>query len=176
MDDRSASRGCARKWGLELAFWGRVLQGPAFYDEWNRGLRGPEAHSGHRAGGGAAATGQEGGADLPCVLIHARPMHTLQKVISCIELASVVTEQLAPIGNVDKQRVVELCTEFLENIKASLPGVSGICMGTEGPVGFVPDSPSSTSSPLSLCHRLPSAGCTGAAAGGREEGRGAQGI
>ncbi len=45
----------------------------------------------------------------------------MQKVISCIELASVVTEQLAPIGNVDKQRVVQLCTEFLENIKASLP-------------------------------------------------------
>ena len=43
----------------------------------------------------------------------------MQRVVACIEVASTTTEQLAQIGSVDKARVVQLCSEFLENIKVS---------------------------------------------------------
>ena len=41
----------------------------------------------------------------------------MQRVIGCIEVAANATEQLSQIGQLDKNKVVTLCNQFLENIK-----------------------------------------------------------
>mmetsp|Transcript_35565 Transcript_35565/g.78960 ORF Transcript_35565/g.78960 Transcript_35565/m.78960 type:complete len:153 (+) Transcript_35565:69-527(+) len=42
-----------------------------------------------------------------------------QNVIACIDISAAIAEELSKIGMVDQQKVTELCTEFMNNIKAA---------------------------------------------------------
>ncbi|GAX79664.1 hypothetical protein CEUSTIGMA_g7105.t1 [Chlamydomonas eustigma] len=58
-------------------------------------------------------TSATGPADL------ARIQEIEERVIRGVELASSVTELLSSIGNVDKDKVKQMCVDFLENMKTA---------------------------------------------------------